>query len=138
MLVSGPLMAVAIEHLLPTRAGLYWRGLGYQPHPWIPLANCSLPPTRYVLQWWIKQCFPLKVAHPLPRVWHHSQLRCTVLTLPASSFTSYVGMPSATWWTTTYSVSLHQSLTFRFPSYMSLFITTTSPDTNCMVLMVLS
>ena len=27
-------------------------------------------------------------------------------------FTAYTGTPSVTWWTTTYSVSLHQSLTF--------------------------
>ena len=67
-----------------------------------------------------------------------SQLWCTVLTFPASSFTSCAGMPPATWQTTTYSVSLHWSLTFHFPWYMSFFISTTSPGTNCVVLMVLS
>ena len=41
----------------------------------------------------------------------NSWLWCTVLTLPATSFISYVGMPSVTWQTTTCSVSLHQSLT---------------------------
>ena len=50
-----------------------------------------------------------------------------VLTFPASSFTSYAGTPSMTWQTTTYSVSLHQSLTFHFPWYMSFFISTTLP-----------
>ena len=46
----------------------------------------------------------------------NSQLQCIVLTFPTSSFTSYAGAPFATWWTTTYSVSLHRSLTFHhFP-----------------------
>ena len=67
----------------------------------------------------------------------NSQLRCTVLTFPATSFTSYAGTLSATWQTTTYSVSLHQSLTFHFLWYASFFISTTSPSTNCMVLVVL-
>ena len=64
----------------------------------------------------------------------NSQLWCMVFTLPASSFTSYAGMPSATWWTTTYSVSLHRSLTFCFPWNASFFISTTSPGTSCVVL----
>ena len=81
---------------------------------------------------------PKGLTSPIGVATRNSQLRCTVLTLPVSSFTSYAGMPSATWWTTTYSVSLHQSLTFHFPWYMSLFISTTSPGTNCAVLVVLS
>ena len=68
----------------------------------------------------------------------NSQLRCTVLTFPASSFTSYASTSSATWQTTTYSVSLYQSLTFHFPWYVSFFISTMSPGTNCVVLMALS
>ena len=52
------------------------------------------------------------MASPAGVATRNSQLQCTVLTLPASSFTSYAGMQSATWWTTKYSVSLHQSLTF--------------------------
>ena len=68
----------------------------------------------------------------------NSRLQCTVLTFPASSFTSYAGMPSAPWQTTTYSVSLHQSLTFHFPWYVSFFIRTTSPGTNCTVLVAQS
>ena len=51
----------------------------------------------------------------------NSWLWCMVFTLPTSSFTSYAGTPSATWWTTTYSVSLHQSLTFHFPWNESIF-----------------
>ena len=39
----------------------------------------------------------------------NSWLQCMVFMFPTSSFTSYVGMPSATWRTTTYSVSLHRS-----------------------------
>ena len=66
--VSGPLMVVAIEHLLPSRVVPYWWGLGYQPHPRIPLVNCFLPRMRYVLQGWIKQCFPLKLTCLPPRV----------------------------------------------------------------------
>ena len=65
--VSGPLMAVAVEHLLPTQAVPYWQGLGYQPHPQIPLANRSLPQMRYVLQGWIKQHFLLKLTRLPPR-----------------------------------------------------------------------
>ena len=38
-------------------------GLRVWPHPWIPLANCSLPPMRYILQGWIEQCFLLKAVH---------------------------------------------------------------------------
>ena len=66
--VLGPLMAVAIEHLLPTQVVPYWWGLGDQPHPRIPLANHSLLPMRYFLQGWIKQCFLLKVVCQSPRV----------------------------------------------------------------------
>ena len=68
----------------------------------------------------------------------NSQLWCMVLTFPTSSFTSYTGTPSATWRTTTYSVSLHRSLTFCFPWYASFFISTTSPGTNCAVLVAQS
>ena len=64
----------------------------------------------------------------------NSQLWCTVFMLPASSFTSYAGTPSGTWWTTTYSVLLHWSLTFYFPWNASFFINTTLPGTNCAVL----
>ena len=53
------------------------------------------------------------VASPVGVATRNSQLWCTVLMLPASSFTSYVGMPSATWWTTMYLVSFHWSLTFH-------------------------
>ena len=63
----------------------------------------------------------------------NSQLWCMVLTFPTSSFTLYVGTPSVNLWTTAYSVSLHQSLTFHFPWYASFFISTMSPSTNCMV-----
>ena len=68
----------------------------------------------------------------------NSQLWCMVLMFPASSFTSYAGTPSATWWTTTYNNILHWSLTFHFPWYASFFISTTSPGTNCAVLVARS
>ena len=61
--VLGPLMAAAIEHLLPTQAVLYWGGLGYHTHPRISLANCSLPLMRYVPHGWTKH-FPLKFDVP--------------------------------------------------------------------------
>ena len=78
---------------------------------------------------------PKGVTAPTGVATRNSQLRCMVLTFPASSFTSYAGTPSATWQTTTYSVSLQWS--FCFPCYASFFISTTLPSTNCAVLMVL-
>ena len=81
---------------------------------------------------------PKSVTAPTRVATRKSQLQCMVLMFPASSFTSCAGTPSATWQTTTYSVSLHQSLTFHFPWYASFFISATSPSTNCAVLMVLS
>ena len=80
---------------------------------------------------------PKSMTAPTGVATRKSQLWCMVLTFPASSFTSYMGTPSATWWTTTYSVSLHRSLTFHFPWYTSFFISTMSPGTNCTVLTVL-
>ena len=74
---------------------------------------------------------PKGVTAPTGVATRNSQLWCTVLMFPASSFISYAGMPSATWQTTIYSVSLHQSLTFHFPWCASFFISTTSPGTNC-------
>ena len=65
--VLGPLMAVAVEHLLPTRVVPNLWGLGDQPHPQIPLVNRSLPPSKYFLQGWIKQHFLLKAVHLPPR-----------------------------------------------------------------------
>ena len=81
---------------------------------------------------------PKGVTAPTGVATRNSQLWCMVLMFPASSFTSYVGTPSVTWQTTTYSVSLHRSLTFHFPWYASFLISTMLPGTNCMVLMVLS
>ena len=65
--VLGPLMAVAIEHILPTRVVPFWWGLGYQPHPRIPLVNRSPPQMRYIPLGWIKQHFLLKAVCLPPR-----------------------------------------------------------------------
>ena len=64
---------------------------------------------------WVDRTFSSEIDMPAPKgmmasirvTTRNSQLWCMVLTFPASSFTPYAGMPSATWRTTTYSVSLH-------------------------------
>ena len=61
----------------------------------------------------------------------NSWLWCTVLMFPASSFTSYAGMSSVTWQTTTYSVSLHWSLIS-----VSLGMHHSSSVPHCLVLIV--
>ena len=103
-------MAVAIEHLLPIRAVPYWWGLGYWPLLWIPLVNCSLHSARVDQATFSSESSvsaPKGMTAPTGMATRNSQLQCTVLTFPTSSFTSYVGTPSVTWWATTYSVSLH-------------------------------
>ena len=140
--VSGPLMAVAVEHLSSTLlTGLRVSAPSMDP------SGKSLPTSNEVSSTRVDRAtFSSESGPPAPKgmtaptgvATRNSQLWCTVLTFLASSFTSYAGTPSATWQTTTYSVSLHQSLTFCFPWYMSFFISTMSPCTNWAVLVALS
>ena len=144
LLVSGPLMVVAVEHLLPTRAVPYWFRVSA---PSTDPSGKSLSTSNEVRSAKVDQAmFSSEINAPAPKgmtastgaAIRNSQLWCTVLTFPASSFTSYAGTLSATWQTTTYSVSLHWSWTFCFPWYTSFFISTTSPSTNCAVLVARS
>ena len=57
---------------------------------------------------------PKGMTDPTGVATRNSQLWCTVLMFPASSFTSYAGMPSVTWQTTTYCLT-PPVLDFLFP-----------------------
>ena len=111
-----------------------------------PSGESFSTPNKVCSTWVDQTMFSSEIDAPAPKgvmasigaATRNSWLQCMVLTFPTSSFTSYAGTPSATWRTTTYSVSLHRSLTFYFPWYTSFFISTTLPGTNFVVLVAQS